>query len=218
MTVVLYAYQYSVYSWIARLVLGEKGVSHDYIEVNPFAPEIPAEYVASHPFRRVPTLMHDDFALYETGALTRYIDETFEGPILQPSASRPRARMAQIISIIDSYGYWPMVRQVFSHGVFRPRTGQPISEDEIRSGIISSERVLGALEALAEPKGYLIENQLSLADLHLAPMMAYFTGAQEGQATLDRYKRLSAWWERIRSRRVFVTTNPGLPAITVRTA
>jgi glutathione S-transferase len=212
MTVVLHAYQYSVYSWIARLVLGEKGVAYDYVEVNPFAPGMPEEYLAKHPFRRVPTLLHDNFVLYETGAITRYVDETFEGNPLQPAASRPRARMAQIISIIDSYGYGPMVRQVFAHRVFRPRTGRPVSEDEIRSGIDSSERAMKALEALAEPGGYLVENRLSLADLHLAPMMAYFVGAPEGRVVLNRYPVLSAWWELMRVRTVFVATDPGLPA------
>src|SRR6266478_5495835 len=64
-----------------------------------------------HPFRRVPTLVHDDFVLYETQAITRYIDEAFAGPAFQPVQPRQRARMAQVISIIDAYGYVPMVRQ-----------------------------------------------------------------------------------------------------------
>src|SRR5262245_42490764 len=34
----------------------------------------------------------------------------------------------------------------------------------------------------------------SLADFHLAPMMAYFTAAPEGEEALARYTKLSAWW------------------------
>src|SRR6266852_6085361 len=96
-TLVLHGYRYSVYVRIARLALAEKGVAYDRVEVNPFAPDVPADYFALHPFGRVPTLVHDDFALYETGAITRYLDETFAGPRLQPTVPRERARMTQII-------------------------------------------------------------------------------------------------------------------------
>jgi glutathione S-transferase len=104
-----------------------------------------------------------------------------------------------------------MVRQVFSHRVFRPRLGRPVDEGEIRAGITSSERTLRALEALAEPGGYLVERQLSLADLHLAPMMAYFTASPEGREILAGQPRVSAWWELMRRRPSLAATDPGLP-------
>jgi len=211
MTVTLYAYQYSVYSWIARLVLREKSVAYDYVEVNPFASDMPAEYLIRNPFRRVPTLVHNEFVLYETGAITRYVDDTFAGDALQPADHRSLARMTQIISIIDAYGYWPMVRQVFSHRVFRPRVGWPVDENEVRLGVISAERTVAALEELADPRGYLIDSRLSLADLHLAPMIAYFAATDEGRAVLARHRKLSAWWSLIQTRPAFATTKPGLP-------
>ena len=40
MTVSLHGFQYSVYSWIARLALEEKGADYDWIEVDPFACEL----------------------------------------------------------------------------------------------------------------------------------------------------------------------------------
>src|SRR5258708_4468198 len=156
MTVVLHGYQYSVYVRIARMALAEKRIAYDQAEVNPFAPTVPSAYLALHPFRRVPVLVHDDFVLYETGAITRYIDETFPGPRLQPATQRERARMTQIISIIDSYAYWPMVRQVFSHAVFRLRTGEPADAAEIRTGLERSAHALGAIEALAAGGDFLI--------------------------------------------------------------
>ena len=79
MPLVLHGYRYSVYVRIARLALAEKGVAYDRVEVNPFAADVPAAYLALHPFGRVPTLVHDDFALYETGAITRYLDRSFAG-------------------------------------------------------------------------------------------------------------------------------------------
>ncbi|WP_247389280.1 MULTISPECIES: glutathione S-transferase family protein [unclassified Bradyrhizobium] len=129
MAIELHGYQYSVYSWIARLALHEKGVAYDWVEVNPFAENFPASYLAMHPFKRVPVLVHDGLVVYETGAITRYVDEAFEGPELQSMEPRTRARCNQIMSIVDSYAYWPLVRQVFSDGVFRPRMGLPADEN-----------------------------------------------------------------------------------------
>jgi len=196
---------------IARLALAEKGVAYERVEVNPFAPDVPSAYLAMHPFRRVPVLVHGDFVLYETGAITRYVDETFPGARLQPEAPRERARMTQIISIVDAYAYWPMVRQVFSHAVFRPRVGEPVDPAEIGRGLEGSARALGALEALAAAGAFLVGGQLSLADLHLAPMLAYFVTAPEGRQLLPEYPKLSGWWQAMQQRQSVATTDPGLP-------
>ena len=71
MAVELHGYQYSVYSWIARLALHEKGVMYSWVEVNPFAENVAASYLATHPFKRVPALVHGGFEVYETSAITR---------------------------------------------------------------------------------------------------------------------------------------------------
>lgn len=209
MSLVLHGYHYSVYNRIARLTLAEKGVAYDRVEVNPFAADVPAAYLALHPFGRVPTLVHDGFALYETGAITRYIDRAFPGPALQPADPRALARMDQVIGIVDSYGYWPMVRQVFAARVFRARTGQPVDEAEIARGVAASTKVLAALDPLMGP--LVADDGLTLADLHLGAMMAYFTLAPEGAAALVRHPRLAAWWRRVSARPSFAATDPGLP-------
>lgn len=211
MSVELHGFRFSVYVRIARVALAEKGIAYTLREINPFAADVPADYLAMHPFRRVPTLVHDGFILYETAAITRYIDEAFEGPALQPAAAGLRARMAQIIGIIDNYGYWPMVRQVFSHSVFRPRIGSPASRTEIEAGAIASERVLTAIEALIKSDGYLIGTDLSLADVHLAPMISCLDAALEGHAVLARHARLSDWWRVMRGRQSVIASEPGTP-------
>jgi glutathione S-transferase len=211
MALVLHGYRYSVYVRIARLVLAEKGVVYERVEVNPFAPDLPGEYLALHPFGRVPTLVHDDFTLYETGAITRYVDRSFAGPALQSQAPRELARMDQMMGVIDAYGYWPMVRQVFSHRVFRAAVGRPVDEAEVAQGMASAPRVLAALEDLAAPEAFLAGAELSLADLHVGAMMAYFTLAPEGAALLENYPRLAIWWASISRRPSFAATDPGLP-------
>ncbi|MBS0527105.1 MAG: glutathione S-transferase family protein [Proteobacteria bacterium] len=204
MPLVLHGYRYSVYVRIARLALAEKRVAYDRVEVNPFAPDVPASYPALHPFGRVPTLVHDGFTLYETGAITRYIDRAFPGPALQPTDPQALARMDQIIGIADAYAYWPLVRQVFSHRVFRPSTGRPGDETEIARGAQASAKVLAALEPL-------VGDGVTLADLHLGAMIAYFVQAPEGRQALRQHPRLAAWWARLSARPGFAATDPGLP-------
>jgi len=198
MALVLHGYRYSVYQRIARLILAEKGLAYRQVEVNPFAPDLPAAYLALHPFGRVP-------------ALTRYVDRAFPGPALQPAEPGALARMDQIIGVVDAYGYWPLVRQVFSHRVFRPRHGQPADEAEVAKGLAAAVKVLAALENLASDAAFLVGPAVSLADLHLGAMLAYFVQASEGDALVHKHVRLANWWQKLRQRPSFAATDPGLP-------
>jgi glutathione S-transferase len=208
MTLVLHGYHLSVYLRIARLALAEKGVVYERVEVNPFAADRPAAYLALHPFGRVPALVHDGFALYETGAITRYIDRVFPGPTLQPATARELARMDQIIGMVDSYAYWPLVRQVFVQRIARPGQGLPPDASELAEGLAAAPTVLRALEDLAAGHGFLIGDALSLADLHLGAMIGYFVQAPEGAALLADHARLVAWWSHVSARPSFATTDP----------
>jgi glutathione S-transferase len=211
MALILHGYRYSVYVRIARLVLKEKGLAYEQVEVNPFAADVPADYLALHPFGRVPTLVHDGFALYETGAITRYVDRAFPGPALQPADPKRLARMDQIMGVVDAYAYWPLVRQVFVHDVVRPHMGTAGDAAELEKGLEAAAKVLDALEALAAADPWLTGPDISLADLHLGAMVAYFAQSPRGAELLAARPRLAAWWRRLGERPSFVATEPGLP-------
>jgi glutathione S-transferase len=214
MSLVLHGFRYSVYVRVARIALAEKGLAYEHVEVDPFAPDMPIKYIDLHPFKRVPALVDGDFVLYETEAITRYIDEAFAGPMLQPTHPRQRARMAQIISVIDSYGYTSMVRQVAGERVFAPLRGRQPDEALIRTGLGASRRVLDALETIVSGDGPIAGGTVwSLADFHVAPMMIYFTAAPEGQEALACYAKLSAWWQVMRKRNSVREADTGLPAV-----
>jgi glutathione S-transferase len=78
----LYGYKLSVYAWVARFALHEKGIEYNWIEIDPFADDVDPAYLEKHPFCRVPTLVDGDFTLYETAAITRYLDAAFNGPVI----------------------------------------------------------------------------------------------------------------------------------------
>jgi glutathione S-transferase len=214
MAVELHGYRYSVYLRIVAMTLTEKDVPWTHVEVDPFDKPIPETYLALNPFGRVPTLVHDGFVVYETTAITLYVDEAFVGTPLQPTDPKERARMNQIIAVADSYGYWPMVRQVFSHRVFRPAQASAGDEAVIAEGLQKAKTVLlAALDRLAAGGSFLAGSSLSLADLHLGAMIAYFTAANEGRSELSRHPTLSEWWTAFSKRPALLRPDPGLPSL-----
>lgn len=203
----LHGYRYSVYSRIARLVLLSKKVEHQTIEVNPFA-ELSRAYFMLHPFGRVPVLTHGAFKLFETSAITRYIDRAFTGPSLQPQGAVALARMDQVIAAIDAYAYWPMVRQVSSHAFFRPLLGEQSSREEVDTGLEASMKVLSFLEEVAGEGEVLTGGDITLADCHLAPMMDYFVRADEGREALSSHIALQRWWDQVSAMDILKATDP----------
>ncbi len=208
MTCTLYGYKYSVYNRVARICLTEKKVFYKTCEVNPFDPKSYPAFSELHPFFKVPVLVDGDFKIYETAAITRYIDEKYSGPNIQPKDPEKIARMTQIISMIDSYGYWPLVRQVFSHQVFRPQMGEEFDKEEISLGLLESEKFLSAIEQIFSDDRFICGHSISLADIHLAPMVDYFQQASEGKLLLSNFEKLSIWWNSIRLRRSIIETDP----------
>lgn len=200
--VLLFGLERSVYTRIARLALEEKDVSYSLIEVEIFGSGgVPEEHFERHPFGRVPVLQHGNFSLYETGAIARYIDESFPGPALQPSDPRSRARMNQVIGLLDAYAYRPMVWGVFVQRVRIPLSGGAPDETEIASSLRSAATCLNALEALLGPASFMAGECVSLADLHAFPILRYFCLAPEGYSLLKPYGALLSWYEAMLTRR-----------------
>jgi len=201
----LYGAAYSVYVAIARLALEEKGVGYDLVPVDVFAAGgLPAWYLDHHPFGRIPALQHGDVRLYETAAICRYVDEAFDGPALQPADAAGRARVTQIVAMLDAYAYRPMVWDV---AVERLEKAAP-DEILIATGLERSETALRALAALKSDGPWLLGEQLTLADLHAGPIIGYFVKAPEGMATLSRHPEIATWWKRIAARESFGRARP----------
>jgi len=191
---ILYGLTRSVYTRIARLALEEKAVAYDLEEVEIFgAAGVPAGHLDRHPFGRIPTFTHGEFSLYETVAITRYVDEAFPGPPLQSPEAKARGRMTQVMSVLDAYGYRPMVWGVFVQRVVIPQKGGTPNESTIGESLQTARTCLKALEALLDDCRFLAGDELSLADLHAAPILLYFSLTPEGAELLSSYRRLNLW-------------------------
>jgi glutathione S-transferase len=200
-TLTLYGLPRSVYTRIARLTLEEKAVPYRIEEVDIFGPGgVPAAHTKRHPFGRIPVLCHGELSIYETAAICRYVDEAFPGPSLQPPTPSERARMAQVIGLLDSYAYRPMVWGVFVQRVRLPMTGGSTDESLVAKSLKESRIALEALAALVGDSPFLAGNTLSLADLHAYPILRYFSLAPEGQTAIGEHRAVAEWLARLGTR------------------
>jgi glutathione S-transferase len=191
----------SVYTRIARIALEEKGVDYELEEVDIFADAgPPADYLALNPFATIPCMLHGDFVLYETSAITRYIDEITPTVSLQPSMPIERARMNQIIGMLDSYCYRPMVWDVYVQRIVVPAGGGEADEACIAAALSGIHSALKQLDQWRGEGGFLVGHALSLADLHLYPMLSYFIETPEGNAMLDTFPQLRQWMRQMQLR------------------
>lgn len=198
---VLYGLSRSVYTRIARLALEEKGVRYTFEEVEIFGSVgVPAEHLARQPFGRIPAFVHDGFMLYETGAITRYVDEAFAGARLQPQEPHARARMNQVIGIVDSYAYRPMIWGVFVARIVAPEEGIAPDEQLVAESLAKSRTCCRALDEILGSNRYFAGEDITLADVHALPIMLYFAMTQEGRDTLSAHPHLLAWLDTMAAR------------------
>lgn len=194
----LTGYGPSVYTRAVRIALAELGLGYDWQEADPFAGPVPG-----HPFGRVPVLEDDGFVIYETWAILTYLAAPGD-------TARQRARAAQVAGIVDSYGYWPLVRQVYAHAVFAPSTGGAGDPAEVAKGLAAAGPVLDALEGIAAEGEVLTGDGVGPADWLLYPMLDAFAEAPEGRAMLARRGRLAGWHARMARRPAFAGTRTDL--------
>ena len=206
---VIYGAAYSTYVRTVRMALIEKGVSYKLEPVDILAGEgqTPA-HLARQPFGKIPAFEHDGLSLYETTAIARYVDDAFGGAKLQPDDIKTRARMNQIIGVVDSHAYQAFVWKIFIERNAEAFFKRPTDESAIAAAMPEVRKSAAALEAITAEAPFLCGKDISLADCWLVPVMAYFTAAPEGVAVLGENPRLSRWWKSIAARDSVVATDP----------
>ena len=204
---IVFGAAYSVYVRAVRLALAEKGVPYRLEEVDIFAAGGPPPgYLERHPFARIPAFEHDGFRLYETTAISLYIDEAFVGPPLMPGDARARARVHQLLGILDNYAYRTLVWDVFVERVRVPQEGGATDEAKIAAALVRARTCLAAVESLMGEAPWLAGTGVSLADLRGFPMFELFRKAPEGARLLDGTPGLARWFVSMAARPSVIAT------------
>jgi glutathione S-transferase len=192
--------------WSVRLALAEKGAVHELVEV-PFDDRREARYLARQPFGKFPAFEHDDFALYETQAIMRYVDERFPGAPLQPEEVHEWSRMNQLIGIVDAYAR-PGIAGILDNRRRVTRHGGGVDEAAVAAALPNARLCLAEIERLAADHPFLTGVHVSLADLMVLPILYRLAGVVEGRALLTEHPQLEAWVPRMTARQSFQVTKP----------
>lgn len=159
------------------------------------------EHLARHAFGRIPVLEHDGFVLYETQAILRYLDRVLPDPSLTPADPHRAARMDQVMNINDWYLFHGVANVIVFHRVVGPQLmGLAPDEAAIEAAMPNARVVFAELARLLGEQPYLAGDSVSLADLMVAPEIAFFTSTPEWVELGVPCNNLVAWLERMESR------------------
>lgn len=193
---VFYGFPASTYVRTALLASEEKGVSYK-LEQQDLASEA---FRAHQPFNKIPAMQHGDFALYETGAITRYIDATFPGAALQPTDPKPRAKMDQWISVASDYLYQVMIREIVIQRVLVPMRGGKTDEAMVAGAVPKAAYQMSVLENTLKQSPYFAGGGPTLADYFVLPIYNYLRAMPEGPAITKGCAAVEDWHARMASR------------------
>ena len=187
----------------ARSVLAaleEKGATYRLSPVMPGTFQSP-EHLSRHPFGRVPVLEHNGFSLYETQAILRYLDRVRPTPMLTPADPERAARMDQVMNINDWYLFHGVGNVIIFHRVVGPRVmGLTPDEAAIEAAMPRARTVFAELARLLGEQSYFAGEAMSLADLLVAPGVAFFTATPEWAELGAPHANLVAWLARMEAR------------------
>jgi glutathione S-transferase len=208
MSVTLYSMSGSPYAWRAWLALVHKGVAFTHRTMSYDAGDFKSEeFRKLTPRRRVPVLLDDDFALYESAAIVDYIEERWPQPSLFSADLRQRAVERRLIREADSYFAERMERLVEAV-LFTPeaeRDPEHIANvcSKLKSEYALWERLIA---------GDYLSGALSAADHALYPMTALVARMASRNPTLIPVdlagSKVAAWMRRMQALPIVQATWP----------
>jgi glutathione S-transferase len=150
-------------------------------------------HLGRQPFGQVPALDDDGFALYESRAIARYLNEKFGGSLV-PGDLKGRALMEQWISI-ETSNFTPHAMKFIYQYVFQ-RPQDPAVLEAAGKGL---ETAVGVMDATLAKTPFLAGAQFTFADVFFMPYFEYAMGSP-AKDIFAKYPHVSAWWNKVSER------------------
>ncbi|NIC04499.1 stringent starvation protein SspA [Billgrantia bachuensis] len=173
-----------------RIVLAEKGVAVDIVEVN--GDQRPEELADLNPYNSVPTLVDRDLALYESKVMMEYLDERFPHPPLLPVYPVARAQSRLWMHRIERE-WCPLVEQIVSGG----KKEVEKARKELRESLVG-------ISPIFEDVPFFMSEEFSLVDCCIAPIL-WRLPVLGIELPEKQVKPLVAYMERLFERESFVS-------------
>jgi len=194
----------------------EKGVA---LDVHPMALGDPDPgFVAASPFRKMPALDDDGYALADSSAICHYLEARNPDPALIPAEPKARGRVIWYDEFADTI-LFDCGRQMFFNRIVAPRflgrEGDLAAADKAERETLPP--LLDYLEGAIPDSGFLVGDALTLADLAVASPFANFAHCG---VTIDdrRYPKLVRYAASILARPSFAKSVARETAVLARTA
>lgn len=154
----LYSNPTCFYSHRARLVMAEKSINIDVIDVD--GVNLPEDLLDLNPYHSVPTLIDRDLVLYDSRVIIEYLDERFPHPPLMPVDPVTRAQFRLALFRIEK-DWYTQAQQIEDALDKRQAT---------RARKILGESIVASNEVFAMKK-YFLSDEFSLVDCSIAPIL-----------------------------------------------
>jgi glutathione S-transferase len=150
-------------------------------------------HLARQPFGQMPALDDDGFALYESRAMCRYINDRANGKLV-PTDVKARALMEQWISI-ETSNFTPHAMKFIYHYFFQRAQDAAVLE-AAEKGITTA---IGVMEKSLAKNTFIAGSEFTLADVCFMP---YFEYAMKSPAKeiVAKHGHVNSWWNRISER------------------
>ena len=197
---VVYSIPGSPFGRAVLATLEEKRASYRFSLV-PVGAHRNEPHISRHPFGRVPVLEHDGFMLYETQAISRYLDRVLQTPRLTPDDPKAAARMDQAMNVNDWYLFQGVNNIIGFHRVVGPRLmGLTPDEAAIAAAMPKAHVVCDELSRLLGAQPYFAGEAVTLADLLLAPQLDFLAQTPEWAQLSAGNRNLVEWLDRMNAR------------------
>lgn len=145
-----------MYCHQVRMVLAEKGVAVDIMQVS--TDSLPEDVYEVNPYGSLPTLMDRDLALFKADIINEYLDERFPHPPLMPvyPVARANARLMMHRIEKDWYG--------LADKILKNAPDAAIARRDLREGLL-------AMAPLFHEHPYFMSDEYSLIDCYLAALL-----------------------------------------------
>jgi glutathione S-transferase len=210
MAVTFYYGSGSPYAWRVWLALEHKQVPYELKIMSFSAGDLrKPEYATINPRHKVPAIVDDGFALYESAAIVEYLDERHaQGPALFPGDVRERALVRRMVREADQY-FAEAMEKIVDQVLFTSQDKWDLAAIDAARGKLGEE--LGLWERLIRGD-YLAGDAVSAADFTLYPLLALTLRIQRKKADLDVPAligpRTGAWMKRVEALPYFRNTWP----------
>ena len=197
--IIFYGTPQSTYVRTVRLLLAEANIDYNLKDIGIFNGDNETEeYLAKHPFGKVPTVQVDGITIYETAAITHYINQGIAGGKFAPPDLLMQARMYQIMSIVDNYLYSPAIGTIIIQRLIVPQQGGEPDEKKVEDAVVPTIKALEAIEDLDRGSPFLVGSMISIADFYLIPIFVYLEKVAEFNSLTATTPKLRKWWNEVK--------------------